>query len=312
MNPALPPTVPPPLTRREGTSLLLALDESFAPDLAVVGGIILDAADAPDVEAAWRDLKAQLGMGRGGELKYNMPSHSPDRAALDAAGYTVRVRQPRIAQFIAESGATLLATVVPTPGADAVPEAYYLDGFRWAVQRFANHIQWEMRSSAGPHQVLTDMPPSPPKLTGGESEHVRGLFEDPACAAQHLYRQMILDGYDYPNGTRQEPLAKLGFASSLSVSKSAYSDLLQMADFVAGCVRDFANHAMQPAPFVGTVPDLGYRAELLGMLAPAFRRARGGSVLRRGFDLHPANDLQARTVRTAFLSALDTPTAAVA
>jgi hypothetical protein len=85
----------------------------------------------------------------------------------------------------------------------------------------------------------------------------------------------------------------LGFHSELRASHARHSDLLQIADVVAGCVNDFCEFNLQAYSNVGALPSPDYQESNLLLIAERFRMSREGVVTGYGFDVFPDDDAAA-------------------
>jgi hypothetical protein len=285
-------TITAPHAQRETpTPMVMVLDDSYRGDLAVVGGFIVERSRLVELSTSWQDLKRSMSLEPTDELKFNLQSKDPARRKLDRRGWTVKERQPHILNHIANMNLKLVADVVHAVKPGLEPQAVWLDAFSWLLRWFANEIEIDRHGIAGPHEVWIDNSPSPPKKLDAASDRIRAMFDDKDNAAHRRYSDL----WHLPQRFRRSsarPLRELDFVDSLHQKPSSCSDLVQIADFVAGCVRSFAHYNLnegdnQP---LDQLPEPGHPDRNMQILGPHFRRnGYTGQVLRYGLDLFPRN-----------------------
>ena len=276
-------------TDEASTSLVLVVDDSYRGDLATVGGFIVERHRVLEITRSWHALKRSMGLRSTDELKFNLTSKDSVRAKLDNSGWTVKERQPHILECIAGMNLTLVADVVHAvkPGLD--PQAVWLDAFAWLLRWFANEIEIDHQRVAGPHEVWIDNSPAPPKKLDSASARIQQMFADRENAAHRLYFDLWHHPQQFSRSTAT-PLRDLGFVDSLHQKPSSCSDLVQIADFVAGCVRSFTHYNLEQGNGMplDQLPEPGHPDRNMQILGPFFRRNRAtGQVLRYGIDLFP-------------------------
>jgi hypothetical protein len=140
----------------------LVLDESYRQRAITVAGFLAGSVELSTLAASWRELKVEMGLHPGDELKYEIPQQHPSRARLDAAGWTQRKRVPRMLEWIADQPLTLVTdTLVDWRGSPTgTVQQLYFHAFDWCLRRAANHVQIDLQRPLGPHTVLVDMPGS--------------------------------------------------------------------------------------------------------------------------------------------------------
>lgn len=235
----------------------LTLDESEIGNVSVVGGFIVAAAAEVAVVDAWRRHKKAIGLAESNELKFNAPE-SALRQRLDAAGFTQRERVPLALQAIASTPLRLIAAV--TVVTDQRPRVAYLDGLDWCLTRFRDFVTSRPMTSG--HQVVIDQPSG---LSQGPL--CSTLMSSPQDSPFALYeRRWSTARLHQGDGDAGRPLGSLGFSPELSVSCSSYSDLLQIADHIAGCTAQFV------ARYLDRPNDSAWRDSNFCIIAPRFWR----------------------------------------
>jgi hypothetical protein len=115
----------------------------------------------------------------------------------------------------------------------------YVHALGWCIRRAANHVQFDLGGPAGPHTVLVDMPnPARGVVPQDQTGLLRTLKDSLGTAAFALYQDRYLNPAVFPSGAVGSPLVELRFRPELHASHARHSDLLQIADLVAGCVRE--------------------------------------------------------------------------
>jgi hypothetical protein len=270
-------------------SRVLFLDESIEGNVITVGGVHMNTGALGVALAAWRQLKSNtFGIDPSTELKYTMPSNHPTRAALDANGWTQKVRVPEMLDCIAGLDVVVLADTLIDGRAGPKPRDFYLDALKWCVRRFANDVD----ARDGPHWVVTDMPSAPPSMTGRSvSRRLRDLHKTIGTASFDVYER----GFHEPErfGTSMAASYKdCGLGPTLLAAHARHSEHLQLADVVSGAVRDFCWSNVDGADPSGNLPPHGYPEANLGRLRWRFRRGPSG-VCTFGFDLFPPDAVTA-------------------
>lgn len=250
--------------RRARSTSRLTLDESEIGTVSVVGGFIVQVADETAVVAAWRRHKAAVGLRHSEELKFNM-SRSTVSQRLDKADFPQRTRVPMALQAIVSMPVRLIAAVHVVeqnrPARDA-----YLDGFDWCLARYRDFVSSRPRASG--HQVLVDQPSG---LRKGE------LCSTLMCSPQEspfaLYERRWSMGSLHPQDNDSGPsLEHLGFVPELAVSCSSYSDMLQIADHIAGCTAQFV------ARYLDGANDSAWRDENFCIIASKYWRGNDNNL----------------------------------
>jgi hypothetical protein len=239
-----------------------------------------------------------MGLAAGDELKYAIDDDHPSRARLDAAGWSRDKRLPFLLEWIATQPVILVADTVHDwrDGDTAQVKDLYVHALGWCIRRAANHVEIDLGGPAGPHTVLVDMPnPALGIDLQDQTGLLRTLEDSPGKAAFKLYQDRYLNPESFPSGGVGSPLVELGFQSELHASHARHSDLLQIADLVAGCVRELFGRYLSSSVDEGSTFQGGWREENFLRIAGAFRRNAQGEVLRNGLDVfspeHPVPGL---------------------
>jgi hypothetical protein len=219
-----------------------------------------------------------------------MEKSHPSRAPLDTAGWIQSQRVPVMLDRIAELGVLVLADVLVDIRPEIQPEQLYLDGLKWCLRRVANEVG---RDTDGPHWAIVDMPPQAGELDAeGVSSRLRRMHEHVGTAAFDLYGRLWLQpegfgpgGFEFL-GPQARPLRELGFMPTLVAAHARHSDLLQIADVVVGCLRDFVCRCVEGADETDRLPPTGYQEANLGRIGGSFRRG-DQRVCGYGFDVFP-------------------------
>lgn len=281
------------------TSFVLHLDESIPDDarLIVTAGFITSAERLVEIADVWREFKRdRFGIDPALELKYSLSESHPARDPLDESGWTQAARVPAMLETIRDLDVVLIADVVHPVVEELDVRALYLDGFGWCVRRHMNHVGYE----AGPHWVVTDYPPRPSD-TPAMSERLQELYRFVGTAPFDHYERLYWEPEVLASGGEMPALRHRGFAPGLVAGHARHSELLQIADVIAGCIRDFTHYNLMNAGPNGELPQPTWRDENLAIIAPCFRHAPGGSVRGWGFDVFP----DSHPAREALLARLD-------
>lgn len=281
-------------------SWMLVLDESIRGDMMTVGGFFAPYESLQVVTESWRTLKREtFGLRADAELKHSMAPDHPTRAELDANGWTQQERMPEMIAAISNLNVAIVADTIldlrPQEGRHA--QDYYLDALAWCIRRLANHVSMCLGSAAGPHAVLVDMPPQAPaaQRREGLSDHVQELYKRPSTASFDKYYRMFNEPEEF--GQRTAPaLGDIGFLPGLNASHARHNDLLQVADVIAGTVRDFCHHNLSRSTQRGELPRRSYEDTNFYTLAGLLHRSRSGDAEAYGFDVFPPRHLARRSI----------------
>jgi hypothetical protein len=276
--------MPPAYTPEKGmVSSALLLDESSLGNVLTVAGFIAPASRLGEIANSWRDLKeSTFGIDPGFELKYTFDPGHPCRIALDDRGWPHAERVPAMLDRVRDLGVILLADTMVDKRAETEPRDFYLDGLKWCCRRFA----YEVGEGSGSHSVIVDMPSPPESMDGREvGQRLKDLWFDVGVAAFENYQRWYQEEEEFGEGRVDAPLRDFGFAPMLAASHAKHSDLLQIADVVAGSVRDLCWYNFKNASG-GTLESATWREENFARIAPSFRRG-GEGMTRYGFDILP-------------------------
>jgi hypothetical protein len=271
-------------------SRVLVLDESRHGNVLAVGGYVATADRLIEIADSWRSLKSEtFGVDPELELKYTMEESHLSRAPLDDAGWNHARRVPAMLNRIAELGVLVLADVLVDVRPEIRPEQQYLDGLKWCLRRAAHEVGYD---TDGPHWAIVDMPLQAGELDAeGVSVRLRRMHEHRGTAAFDLYEDLWSrresfgpGGFEFL-GPWAPPLRELGFAPTLVAAHARHADVLQIADVLVGCLRDFVSRCVEEAHEKGRLPPHGYQEENLRRIAPSLRR--GARVCGYGFDVFP-------------------------
>lgn len=268
--------------------------------MLTVGGFIARVDDLVEIESSWRALKTdQFGIASDDELKFTFPEGHPTRATLDEAGYSHQYRVPWMLHTIGQMQLEMLANTQVDYRRNAAPRDSYLDSLKWCVRRFANHVP----KGSGTHWVLVDMPSPPAAMEERElSDRLRDLHERLGTAPFDVYRRLYFEEENFGAGRQPgRPLRELGFALTVVAAHAKHSDILQIADAIAGCVREFCVFNLKNATAMGELPEPDYQEANLSRLAPKFRRDYLGRVLGIGFDIFPPRHPACAAIKQRFV-----------
>ena len=278
--------------------LTLVLDESWTGKVITVGGFLAADDDLLALAQGWREMKIQMSLAAQDELKYAIDDDHPSRPRLDAAGWLRAERLPVLLEWVATQPVLLIADTVHDwrDGDTAQVQYLYVHALGWCIRRAANHVQFDLGSLAGPHTVLVDMPnPAHGIVPQDQTGLLRTLKDSLGTAAFALYQDRYLNPESFPSGAVGSPLVELGFRPELRASHGRHSDLLQIADLVAGCVRELCAWYLNSGVDDGDTFQGGWREENFLRIAGVFRSTAQGEVLRHGLDVfspdHPAKGL---------------------
>jgi hypothetical protein len=278
-----------------GTTLL---DESWTGKVITVGGFLAADDDLLALAQGWREMKIQMSLTAQDELKYAIDDDHPSRPRLDAAGWLRAERLPVLLEWVATQPVLLIADTVHDwrDGDTAQVQHLYVHALGWCIRRAANHVQFDLGGPDGPHTVLVDMPnPAHGIVPEDQTGLLRTLKDSLGTAAFALYQDRYLNPESFPSGATGSPLVELGFRPELHASHARHSDLLQIADLVAGSVRELSAWYLNSGVDEGGAFQGGWREENFLRIADAFRSNAQGEVLRIGLDVfspeHPATGL---------------------
>jgi hypothetical protein len=279
-------------------SRVLVLDESLRRNVIAVGGYIVAADRLPDVVHAWRALKSDVfGIDPRFELKYTMDEAHPARRHLDGAGWIQSQRVPAMLDAIAAMDLLLIVDVLVDVRTDVRPDQLYLDALGWCLRRAANEAGGD---TEGPHWVIADMPPQAGELDAeGVSDRLRAMHEHVGTAAFDHYQRLYLEPQPLGWFRQGQPLREIGFAPTLLAAHARHSDLLQVADVVAGTARDFVSTCIAGVERVGQLQAEGYCEENVRRIGAKFRRGQG-RVMGYGFGLFPPDGVGVPATRERF------------
>jgi len=275
------------------------LDESYRQRAITVGGFLAGSVELPSLAASWRELKIEMGLDVGDELKYEIPQQHPSRARLDAAGWSQRNRVPRMLEWIADQPVTIITDTLVDwrQSQTGTIQQLYFHAFDWCLRRAANHVQIDLQRPPGPHTVLVDMPGSTGVVDDADQTALLRLLQDNrGTAAFAHYRARYLEPESWPSGLSGEPLGSLGFHSELHASHAKHSDLLQIADVVAGCINDLCEFNLQSYSAGGALPSPDYQESNFLLIADRFRTSREGRIIGYGLDVFPRDDAAAEAL----------------
>jgi hypothetical protein len=263
----------------------MVLDESVRQQAKVitVGGFLAPTAALPEMAEGWRALKASMGLGPKDELKYAIYQDHPSYLRLEQGGWPRSRRLAAMLEWLTDQPVLLLADTVHDwrrPGDRAHVKDLYVHALGWCVRRAANHVEFDLRAPAGPHAVLVDMPNGVHRVSDDNRTWLlRSLGNSLATAAFALYQSRYLDPEPFPSGDGSA-LASVGFQPELHAAHAKHSDLLQVADLVAGCVSDLCAARLQHGPADAST----WREDHFQLIAGQFRRHTDGRVISFGLD----------------------------
>jgi hypothetical protein len=241
-------------------SYAMFVDESVRGQLIVVAGYIVALHDVPRIVDMWRKLKTTLGVRPETELKWTLGQSDPVRAKLEANGWTHARMCPAVLRTIAPMPITVVADVLLV-SEHFQPERYYDDAFQWLLLGFRNFLVRDRPRTerpVGPHMVLVDRPPR----------------ADRRAAAEDAYRDMYWNGMSFamPYGIQAiDNLKSLGFMPSVLQGHARNDDTLQIADALAGCVRDFITYNVFAEGRNLDLPEERFQDQNFRIIAPRFR-----------------------------------------
>jgi hypothetical protein len=271
------------------TYSVLYLDESYKNDVLTVGGFMCTVDAVNTIVEAWRSLKAErFHVDADFELKYTIGQSHPSRAVLDGAGWPHAQRIPAMLDSIGQMNVKIivdsLLDVRSGPTAPVSPIHFYLDGFKWCIRRFANQV-----AGAGLHWVVVDMPPPGPSTEIDLTERLADLWQAGGTAAFDIYRKLFWTAEIFPTGSAPA-LRQLAFAPDLAANHAKHSDLLQIADVIAGCFREFFGYNVAGSTSWGQLPVASWQESNLARIAPRLCKV-GNRARSIGFDLFPSTFL---------------------
>jgi len=252
--------------------------------------------DIDSLTGSWRQLKENtFGLDPTVELKYNIPEDHPSRAALDTNGWFQQRRIPAMLSTITQMPIIAVADTIVDMRGQRNAMDYLVDGIAWCVRRLANHVDWCLGRPLGPHSVIIDYPPAPASFDGRlVSSHVRAMFEQLGTAPFARYQERFNRPERY-GSTTAPPYRDLDFAPGLLASHAKHSDLLQVADVIAGATRDFCQYNLRGADDEGVLPDPDYQDANFRTLVPIMHRG-GGRCATFGFAVFPPRHPAAPTL----------------
>lgn len=274
-------------------SWALFLDESARGDVLTVGGFMARADRLPEIAETWRTMKSEsFEISPRDEVKYTFADDDPVRRELDEKGWLHSKRVPLMLDVLAGLPISLLTdTLVDYRSEARSPTDFYLDGLKWCLRRFAMQVEEER----GLHWVVVDMPSRPKDLKKRDvSVRLEAMYKNVGTAPFDLYDKYYWKSE--PFGffkARGKPYRDCNLVPTLTAAHARHSDLLQIADVIVGCVRDFCHHNLSEATDDGELPPEDWRDHNMRRILPIFRQGPRG-VSGYGFDVfpnrHPARD----------------------
>jgi len=282
---------------------LLVLDESERGEFLAVGGLIVPTGRACDLEAEWRQLKANCGLSAELPLKWAPPRESVAR--LRAGGLNVDDIRRSVCQWVGRRSDILALAMVHEerrrgllrPGRGGVRD-FYATGVAFAVQRFAEVVA-DPKFADRPHVVVLDSiawsrgrrsPLWDNRITRFHVQLMWGSKRQAIVPWMAKGHKALLESYGewHRRGfsdVKIPPLEQRGFVSSFLEAQGDRMDMLQIADCVCGCAAElfFSVASGQPFPVA---------RECMRTLLPVFCRMTGfgTDVWGDGIVLYPPND----------------------
>jgi hypothetical protein len=296
----------------------LVLDESERGEFLVVGGLIVPNEAIVHLEREWRQFKASYGLRREDPLKW-APERELAQRLKTLGRYVNDVRRDVCAWLGQRRDVAALAVVLQErrtgilrPGRGGVRD-FYATGVAFCVQRFARLASENSAYASKPHAVLIDsigwsrgrrseifkdtLKRMMAKLRwGGKRRSIMPWMAEGYMSLLREYKQWLDNGFTEV-GVQQ--LAALGFLSSLVEGHGGSMDILQMADFVAGCAAELFFSVA--AGRTSAVP-----GECMRALIPVMCQVSGfgSGVWGCGIVLYPPNERLWRSVQAAVSSSV--------
>jgi hypothetical protein len=243
----------------------MVLDESLHDQLLTVGGYFVRSSRLPELAERWRTLKTDVfGLPAEAELKYTMPDSHEARRICDENGWKQRKRVPKMLRTIRQLDLMILADTMLDLREEKSPKDFYVYALKWCLRRFANQVE---DIEKGVHWVLVDM------------------YTSAGLAPFEAYQGLYWKPEKFPGYAPAPSLRDSGFVPTLTMAHARYTDVLQIADVIAGCVREFCSYNITRAE-VDDLPDIRYEDRNMALIASYFRSGPRG-IGGYGFDVFP-------------------------
>lgn len=276
-----------------GRVLTLFADESEQGKFLGVGGFYLPLARLLDLERLWRQLKVGFGLDAQDEIKWTLPAGHPTRENLAANQHTTRQLQEAAINLIAQTELIVVVAVMveirKLSWRDRLrrkrlsPRDFYCEGLRYVLQRFNEQafLQRQAHQPRLPLLCVVDRPGTAKSPSRSVQARIAGTtIRLGEGAALDQYKDgFALGPGEGPAHLGNQPMRNLDFHSALLVSAAAYSDALQVADVMVGCVTSWVAdiHASAANPWL---------CARVRLLKPRFRGGLAG-MFGDGFVLWP-------------------------
>jgi len=210
----------------DDTEIQIATDSS-QPDIYVFGGFFLETAYLHDLQQRIADVKAKQGLRPWHPIKWNLKDlkkHYKKQGESEIYGRLMKASdeiRSAMLGLLSEFGAVVMACGLYRLSGTTKN----VDCYRWAFENLLQRVGLMARGrGAAGVTVVADWPQ---KGVG------KNLFD--IYSAGYYHGRAVDSGQDYFSG----PLHDLCFVDSLFHSSSLHCAPLQLADIVAGCVKDF-------------------------------------------------------------------------
>lgn len=223
------------------TDLSLWVDESEKSGMLAVGGVLVKWASTVGIVQQWRQMKQSFGLKPDDEVKWNLPSGHPTRAALEAHHYTSRDLSTKSVDHIAQMELICLVALMVEQRQigwwkqvwlKASIRDFYCEGLKYVVQRAAEEVAAVKATGC---VVVCDTPEL------GKKEFHYGSIRRGSRAVEDACKEWYQKGVGVGPGRvhYQGPLEKIGFHPSILIADATYHDMLQLADVVVGLTMDW-------------------------------------------------------------------------
>lgn len=183
---------------------------------------------------------------------------------------------------------TILADTLVTYTTNMSEQELYIDAFKWCVRRFVSFLEDKgSEQGSGPNWVVLDEPPEPSKKRLSLHPRLKKLYADRSMAPHKNFQELYWNTESFNNGKSADPYRSQSLSPTLATSHARYSDALQIADFIAGCVSECIDHLISTKQKPNTGKPQIYKEDNLSIIGGLIRKGPNDQLKGYGYDLFP-------------------------
>ena len=298
---------------------VMYLDESEQGDFLAVGGFYCRVGEVREVESAWAQAKADMGLEPTQAMKWSPRGVEQERLKatigvdearrcvasviaglpLEIVGIVLQERRGsyavlgRCSRGVIEVDIAEWKDIYPRGGG---ARHFYPRGVEFALQRFADHLRLlapenrehshlvldDLQWASNPGRMTKKLTAQLEKMPETDSWVIRDWIEKGAQALREAYARWYRTGFAKPY-ERLGNLEALGLESTFHECHDRWSDAMQVADFIAGCFGAFVSDLARG--------EQGVARDCVRALRPRIRATGsiGSGLWGNGFVLWPPN-----------------------